>query len=148
MCIRDSSHTYGTAGSFTATLKVTDDSGLSATKSTTITVNPQVVVLPMRVADIAMALKLALNGSTKATAAVKVLDVNGLPVAGASVAGSWSGLVARTGTATTDSTGVARFTSPGSRSLGTFRFTVNSVALSGYAYVPASNFETSDYITR
>ena len=141
-------HTYGTPGSYSAVLRVTDNSGLSASSSVTITVDAPVVVLPMRVADIAMALKLALNGSTKATAAVKVLDVNGLPVAGASVAGSWSGLVARTGTATTDSTGVARFTSPGSRSLGTFRFTVNSVARSGYAYVPASNFETSDYITR
>ncbi|MDO9285979.1 MAG: PKD domain-containing protein [Aquabacterium sp.] len=141
-------HTYGTPGSYSAVLRVTDNSGLSASSSVVITVDAPVLVVPMSVADIAMALKLGKNGSATATAAVKVLDVNGLPVAGASVAGSWSGLVARTSTATTDSTGVARFTSPSSRSSGTFRFTVNSVARSGYSYLPASNFETTDFVTR
>ena len=62
----------------------------------------------MRVADIAMALKLGKSGSATATAAVKVLDVNGQPVSGATVAGSWSGLVVRTSSVTTDSTGRAK----------------------------------------
>ena len=141
-------HTYGTPGSYSAVLRVTDNSGLSASSSVIITVDAPVVVQSMRVADIAMALKLARNGSATATAAVKVLDANGLPVAGASVSGSWSGLVARSSKVTTDSAGVARFTSPSSRSRGTFRFTVNSVVRSGYSYLPASNFETTDFITR
>ncbi|OGB00094.1 MAG: hypothetical protein A3E25_18940 [Burkholderiales bacterium RIFCSPHIGHO2_12_FULL_69_20] len=141
-------HTYGTPGSYSAVLRVTDNSGLSASSSVVITVDAPVVVQSMRVADIAMALKLARNGSATATAAVKVLDANGLPVAGASVSGSWSGLVARSSKVTTDSAGVARFTSPSSRSRGTFRFTVNSVVRSGYSYLPASNFETTDFITR
>ena len=141
-------HTYGTPGSYSAVLRVTDNSGLSASSSVVITVDAPVVVQSLRVADIAMALKLAKNGSASATAAVKVLDANGLPVAGASVSGSWSGLVARSSKVTTDSAGVARFTSPSSRSRGTFRFTVNSVVRSGYSYLPASNFETTDFITR
>jgi hypothetical protein len=141
-------HTYGTPGSYSAVLRATDNSGLSASSSVIITVDAPVVVVPMSVADIAMSLKLAKNGSATATAAVKVLDVNGLPVAGASVAGSWSGLVARNSTVTTDSTGVARFTSPSSRSSGTFRFTVNSVVRSGYTYTPLNNTETTDFINR
>lgn len=141
-------HSYTSPGSYSAVLRVTDNAGLSASSSVIITVDAPVVVVPMRVADIGMALKLGKNGSATATAAVKVLDSNGAPVAGASVAGSWSGLVTRNSTVTTDSTGVARFTSPSSRSRGTFRFMVNSVVRSGYTYVPGNNFETTDFVTR
>ncbi len=142
------SHTYGAPGSYSAVLRVTDDRGLSASTGVTITVDAPVVVLAMRVADIAMGLKVAKNGNAQASAAVKVLDSNSLPVAGATVAGTWSGLVARTGSAITDSAGVARFSSPNTRSSGTFIFTVNSVSSSGHTYTPSSNTETIDSIAR
>lgn len=142
------SHTYGTAGSFTATLKVTDDSGLSATKSTTITVNPQVVIVPMRVADIAMSLTVSKNGQARASAAVKVLDNQGRALAGATVAGRWSGLTSANVSGTTGSTGGVTFTSANTRSRGTFTFTVTGVTLNGYQYDATLNAETADSITR
>jgi len=143
------SHAFTIPGSYDVQLRVTDDSGLSATGSVTVTVDEPVTVLAMRVANIMMSLKVTKNGSATATAAVKLLDADDAPVVGASVSGSWSGLVSRTSSATTDGTGVARFSSPSSRSTtGTFKFTVNGATLNGYTYAPATNTETSDAITR
>ena len=142
-------HVYTTQGSYPVQLRVTDNSGLSATSSLTVTVDAPATAPTMRVADIGMSLKVSRTGSAQASAAVKLLDGNGLPVAGASVSGSWSGLVSRTSSATTDGTGVARFSSPSTRSSpGNFVFTVKSVTLSGYSYVPTMNTETSDSIAR
>ncbi|MBP7665961.1 MAG: Ig-like domain-containing protein, partial [Burkholderiaceae bacterium] len=143
------SRTYTTPGTYTTALRVTDNAGLSASSSVTVTVDAPVVVLPMRVADIAMALVTGRNRTASATAAVKVVDSNGLPVAGASVGGQWSGLVSRTSTVTTDAAGLARFSSPGTKaSSGTFRFAVTGVSRSGYSYAPLTNTETSDSIAR
>ena len=143
------SHTYSAPGSYSALLRVTDNGGMSAASAVTITVDALVVLVDMRVADIAMSLSVSKTGSARASAAVKVLDAKGLPVAGATVAGSWSGLTAATTSATTDSAGVARFTSGSIRtSAGSFTFTVNSVTRSGYSYVPLSNTETRDSIAR
>lgn len=142
-------HTYTAAGSYSAQLRVTDNAGLTAFTAVTITVNDPVVIVPMRVADIAMSLTVAKNGSAQAGAAVKVVDSTGLAVAGATVTGNWSGLVSRTGViATTDSAGIARFSSPNARRSGTFVFSVTAVGKSGYSYAPATNTETSDSITR
>ena len=144
-----SSHVYTTPGSYAVELLVTDDSGLSATSSVTVTVDPPVTLATMRVADIDMSLKVAKNGSAQASAAVTLRDASGHPVVGASVSGSWSGLVSRTSSATTDGAGVARFSSPSTRSKsGTFVFTVNGATLNGYSYAPALNTETSDSISR
>ncbi|MBH9576233.1 PKD domain-containing protein [Inhella proteolytica] len=145
-----SSHSYTQPGSYSAQLRVTDNSGLSASSAVTITVDAPVVLIPMRVADIAMYLQVARNGQAKATAMVKVLNGSGQPVAGAVVTGNWSGIVSRTGaTATTTSNGVANLVSPNTRSTsGSFVFTVTGVSLAGYAYQPATNTETSDAISR
>ena len=141
------SHAFTVPGSYVVQLRVTDDDGLSATGSITVTVDAPVALLAMRVADIAMSLNVAKNGSATATAAVKLRDAGGAPVVGASVTGRWSGLVSRTASATTDGSGIARFTSPSSRSrTGTFAFSVDGATLNGYTYAPATNTETSDSI--
>jgi hypothetical protein len=143
------SHVYTTPGSYPVQLRVTDNSGLSATSSVTVTVDAPPTVLAMHVADISMSQKVSKSGSAQASAAVKLVDGSGLPVSGASVSGSWSGLVSRTSSATTDGTGVARYSSPSTRSNpGTFVFTVNSATLNGYSYMPAANKETADSIAR
>ncbi len=143
------SHTYATPGSYSAQLQVTDNGGLSATSSVTITVDPVVVVPTMRVADIAMGLTVGRNGNGQASAAVKVLDANGVAVSGVAITGDWSGIVSRTGvSATTDASGVARFNSPVTKRTGTFVFTVTGASRSGYTYAPLTNTETSDSITR
>ncbi|MBI5258058.1 MAG: PKD domain-containing protein [Burkholderiales bacterium] len=143
-------HTYTTPGSYSAQLRVTDNSGLSASSAVTVTVDAPVVVLPMRVADIAMSLTVAKNGNAQAGAAVRVVGNDGLPVAGVLVTGNWSGLVSRTGvTATTGSNGVASFSSPNTRKTGgSFVFTVTGATLNGYSYAPQTNTETSDSIAR
>jgi PKD repeat protein len=141
-------HVYNSAGSYAATLKLTDNSGLTATKSITITANAQVTTIPMRVADIAMSLVANGGRSASAMAAVKVLDGNGQPVPNATVNGSWSGLVSGNSSLVTGSNGVASLRSPSTRSHGTFVFTVSSVTLPGYGYQPSLNTETRDSITR
>jgi PKD repeat protein len=143
------SRTYGTPGSYTAQLTVTDNSNLTGTTSVTITVDAPVVVLPMRVADIAMALQGSTKGQGRATAAVRIVNSQGVPVVGATVRGQWGGLVSTAGeNMVTDSTGIARFTSPQTRSRGTFVFTINAVTHDGHTYAPETNTETSDSIQR
>ncbi|MBP6465255.1 MAG: PKD domain-containing protein, partial [Rubrivivax sp.] len=144
------SHTYSAPGSYAAVLRVTDNTGLTASSTVTITVDAPVAVQTMRVSDIAMSLKVTWTGRAQGIAAVKVLGTNGLPLAGARVIGNWSGLVAGPGSALTDSTGVARFSSPLTRTTGgNFIFTVTNVSgVTGYTYAPSTNTETSDLIAR
>ena len=140
------SHTYATAGKYTATLKLTDNSGLSATQSVAINATPVVAVVPMGVADIAMSL--SGSRSVRATAAVSVRDSGGRPVAGATVSGTWSGVVSGKASVLTDGSGVARLTSPSTKRSGTFIFSVDGISLSGYAYDTSLNAKTSGSISR
>jgi PKD repeat protein len=143
------SRTYTAPGSYVAQLTVTDNGNLTGASSVTITVDAPVVVLPMRVADIAMALQGSAKGQGRATAAVKVVDSNGVAVIGATVRGNWSGLVSTAGeNVVTDSTGIARFTSPQTRQRGTFVFTVSAVSHASHTYAPTTNTETTDSIQR
>ena len=139
--------TYTSAGTYTAVLTVTDDSGLTAQRSVTITAEAPVVAVPMHVGAIAMGLTRT-KAQTRATAAVTVRDGNGHAVPGATVNGKWSGLTAGTGSVVTGSNGVATFTSANSKARsGTFTFSVTGVALSGYAYDSANDVETTDSIS-
>jgi PKD repeat protein len=141
------SSTYQTPGTYTAVLTVTDNSGLTAQRSVTITAQAPVVVVPMRVADIAMGLTKT-RTQARATAAVQVLDANGNVVPGATVAGRWTGLTTGSASVVTASNGIATFASASSKAKsGTFTFTVTGVTLSGYSYDSAKNVETSDSIS-
>jgi len=140
-------HTYTTVGTFTAQLKVIDNDGLSATKAVTIVVLEPTGVKSVSVGDISMSLSPKPSGDA-AIAAVRIVDEAGLPVAGASVSGKWSGLWTISITRTTGSDGIARFTSGASGSPGSFVFSVINVKRSGSTYVKSLNVETSDSITR
>ena len=143
------SHTYTSVGSFTAELRVTDNSGMSTTRSVVITVDPVVAAPTMRVTDIAMSVSVNRSGRAQASARVSVRDANGQAVPGATVKGRWSGLVSRNSTVSSGNDGSANFTSPNTRTAsGSFVFTVTSVTLAGYEYTPADNTETSDSIAR
>ncbi len=140
-------HTYQGAGTYTAVLTVTDNAGLTTQRSVTITAQAPVVIVPMGVADIAMGLTRT-KTQARATAAVKVTDSNGNVVAGATVAGRWSGLTTGTASVVTASNGVATFTSANTRAKsGTFMFTVTGVTLSGYSYDSTLNLETTNSIS-
>lgn len=135
-------HTYA-AGTYTATLTVTDGAGLSDVSTVSINANPPVAVPSMRIDDITISIKGGKRGAT-ATAAVTVRDGDGNPVAGASLSGTWSGVVSGSASGVTGSNGTANIRSPKSSGSGTFTFTVTGAALSGYVYTPADNVETSD----
>ncbi len=86
------------------------------------------------------------KGST-ATAAVTVRNQNGALVSGARVTGSWSGLYAANQSITTNTSGVATFSTSRIRGPGTFIFTVTGITISGSTYTPSLNVETTDSIT-
>jgi endonuclease/exonuclease/phosphatase family metal-dependent hydrolase len=136
-----------TVGAHVITASVTDSGGLSDADTIVVTVDPQPVVQEAHVGGIAMSTSTR-GKRTSATARVTVLDSSGAPVSGASVSGSWSGVVSGSKSVTTDGNGVASFTSSKVRGGGTYTFTVNSVTKSGWTYDSSANEETSDSITR
>ena len=141
------STTLPSAGTHTAVLAVTDNAGLTAQRSVTITAQAPVVVVPMRVADIALGLTRN-KMQTRATAAIRLTDTDGNVVPGATVTGTWGGVVTGTTSVATASNGIATFTSPNTRAkTGTFTFTVTGVTLSGYSYDSTTNAETSDSLS-
>jgi PKD repeat protein len=139
------SHTYTVAGSYSASLKVTNSDGMSDTRSVTITAtSPQ----PKLYADsIVMGLVSARNGSY-AQAKVTVRDSAGNLVPGVTVAGTWSGIVSGARTALSGAAGVASTDSPASKKSGSFKYTITGMTASGYAYDASLNRMTSNAITR
>jgi hypothetical protein len=85
----------------------------------------------------------------QAMATVKVVDSGGFPVAGATVTGSWSGLVNDGNTVfATNTDGVAGpFYSTRTKKSGTITFTVTSVTKDGWTY-DAAGSQTSASIIR
>jgi PKD repeat protein len=144
------SHTYTTPGTYTALLTVTDNAGLTASKSVTITAGAPVSVTTMSVAGIAMSLRTYSRSRADALASVTVRDSNGNVVPGATVTGTWSGVVSGSASLLTSSSGKADFRSARvtAPTGSVFTFTVTGVTLSGYAYDASKNAETSDSITR
>jgi PKD repeat protein len=141
-------HTYANPGTYTASLKVTDNAGLTDTKSVTVNATAPVVVTSIYVDSITVSLRTFRNGNAEATAQVAVRDGNGNVVPGATVGGSWSGAVTGSASALTGSNGVASMKSARTKAGGSFTFTVTGITLSGYIYVPTSNKETSDSAAR
>jgi hypothetical protein len=142
------SHVYSVAGNYAAQLKVTDNSGLSSTRSVAVNAQAPVLLVGMGVGDIAMSLTVNRNRIGRATASVLVRNSSGQPVAGATVNGNWSGVVSGSASAVSGSNGVAVLNSPNTKASGSFIFSVTGISLSGYSYQPATNVETSDSITR
>ena len=139
----NTSHQYTTPGTFTASLVAFDNGGLSSATTLSITVTQS---LQVYVANIAMSRNTNRKGST-ATAAVTVRNQNGALVSGARVTGSWSGLYAANQSITTNTSGVATFSTSRIRGPGTFIFTVTGITISGSTYTSSLNVETTDSIT-
>jgi len=98
---------------------------------------PEVTPSEMFVDNINMSLQKS-GTSTRALAAVNVIDITGAPVSGVTVTGSWSGLARNVVSGTTDSNGKVVLTSNWAKKVkqGTFTFTVNGMAKEGWIYTP------------
>ena len=139
--------TYGSAGTYTATVTVTDNLGATAAASVVITVNAPAATTQTHIGALA-AVKVVAAGRTNSSVTVKVVDQNGLPVSGAVVGGSWSGSVSGPSSGTTAADGTVKFTSPKVKATkGTITFTVTGVSKAGTTYAAASNVVSSVAIT-
>ena len=138
-------HSYSNAGTYTATLLVRDNDGLTATDTVTVKVTAA-STSTFSIANITLQLS-SRKGRTTATSTVTVLDPKGSPVSNVTLTGAWSGLASNTSTAVTNRRGQASFASSTTTAKGTFTFTVAGAVKSGMSYTPESNLETTDSIS-
>lgn len=125
--------TYSSAGTYTVRLTVVDNGGASASTTKTITVTAGAVAKSIVAKSIVMSLASTSNG-VAAKGVVTVANQSGALMSGATVAVTWSGVVSRTTTGTTSSTGKVTFTSPATNVRGCYTLTVTKITMTGYSF--------------
>lgn len=144
-------HVYSTAGNYTATLLVTDNSnGTSAPATVPVTVKALSSVKAVNVLSVSVAWAKGTSRTGYFVATIKVVDQNENPIANAVVSVTSSGLASGTATATTNAQGIVTIKSSSvpSTSTGTETFTVTNVVLTDYPYDPLKNTVSSSSLTR
>lgn len=146
------SHTYSTAGTYNATLTVTDNSGAQSVGTITIVVSAIPVTSTKTLSVSSMAIAWVKSSSTTGyvSCTIKVVDQTGKAVSGASVAVNATGFVSGSAIATSDRTGTVTINSSkmSSTVTGSTTFTVTGVTLNGYTYDGTKNIKTSVTLTR
>lgn len=138
-------HLYLEAGIFPATLTVKDNQGLTASLTTPVRVEAG-LLRRVWIGSIDVSFTMTPVPEFQCTAAVKIVDALGDPVANAMVSGDWSETVQGSVSGRTDASGVVRLVSPVHTAVGTCVWTVSRVGGLGYVYAPARNVESSDYV--
>jgi serine protease len=131
-------HTYSTAGTYVATLTVTDPEGLTGTDTSMITVSTA-STLQMHIASIELGLetrKAGKNSFTRAVATIMVVDGGNSPVEGATVNASWSGATSDIDSGLTGSTGLLILYSDEIKNASgvTFTCSIDHVIKAGWTY--------------
>ncbi len=142
------SHVYTKSATYTPSLVVFDNTGLSSSAKLIVSVQPAVVTTKgLRVSDIKLALYYSYWYGYYVKAQVTVKDQTGAVVPGATAAGEWTGLTTGKGSARTNSYGVASMWSNYVYRRGTFTFAVTGISLTGYNYEPLQNTKTTASIS-
>ncbi len=140
------SHTYISAGTYDATLTVTDNKGATNEYWLTISVSPDPSKV-LLVKAIQMSLQ-SVSQTRNAKAIVSIDNLNYTPVANATVTGQWSGLVSGQATGLTDANGNVSFLSPDvPASSGTVTFSITNVSAPAYTYDSSLNTVTQNSIS-
>ena len=147
------SHTYAAAGTYNASLTVTDNSGAQSVGTVTIVVSAVPPVTTTKTVNVSsMAISWVKTSSTAGyvSCAIKVVDQAGKPVSRANVALTATGFVSGSAIAATDSTGTVTIVSSklSSTVTGSTTFTVTGVTLTGYTYDATKNSLSSVTLKR
>ena len=131
-------HVYSTAGTYTATLLVTDNSNSTGSATVSITAKAVSSVKAANVLSVSVAWAKTNFTSGYFVATIKVVDQNETPLANAVVSVTSSGLSSGSATATTNAQGVVTIKSATlpTSSTGTETFTVTNVVLGTHPYTP------------
>ena len=130
-------HTYTRFGTYNAVLEVTDNTGMKAHKTTSITVLAPGNNLPIYVNWVGLDRISSSNGVHNATVVAEIVDANGTPVANAQVTGRWEYGKGAT-SARSDARGKATFTGSAGSDCR-IDFTVTGVSKAGAVYTPSLN---------
>jgi PKD repeat protein len=130
--------TFSTAGNYSVVLKVTDNSGASATS----TVAVSIAADPNADVDVQsyVMTKSTTNAGSAAVATIVVMNRAGQAVSGVSVTVQWSGLVSGSSTGKTDASGKVSLVSGRSKKAGTITGTITVVTPAA-----GSKYDTSIY---
>lgn len=140
-------YTFAKVGTYLVAFTVTNENGLSTTKTTTINVTAS----PAKPSTHVRTINVDLPSTTKvqARALVTIVDKGNFPVPNATVRGTWSGMLTGNGSAVTDKTGVATFMSkelPISTK-GSATFTVTGVTAAVGVYDSTLNLTSRKIVT-
>jgi PKD repeat protein len=150
--LSDVSHTYSAAGTYNASLTVTDNSGAQSVGTLSIIASTVPVVTSKYLKVSSMVPTWVRSNTTTgyASCKIRVLNQNGNAVSNATVSVTVNGLVSGTTTATTNSSGYVTInTSRISSSLkGPITFTVTKLSRTGFIYDATKNTLSSTTLTR
>lgn len=129
------SHNYAASGSYTVVLTVTDDDGATDTDTQTVNVTAPPSDSTMHIGDLDGSSAAVRRNTWAATVTIVVHDGNHNPLAGATVAGTWSGGYSGTSTCTTGAAGQCSVTSGNiSTKKSSTTFAVTNVTMASKTY--------------
>jgi PKD repeat protein len=139
-------NTYTTAGTYVATLTVTDNEGATASDTVTIVVTDPSAGCSSNCARVSN-ISLTVRGNGMIAGTVTVVNENGTALVGALVSATWTLPIGATSsaTATVSSRGTARF-NLGDNGLGMYTLTITDVSLGGYTFDTANSVLSNNVV--